>query len=161
VKTLLAAVVGVVLLVSGASAQSPVWSAPEDVGVVISSITVGSDSCIAESVTFNGDFTMEVTTMTDEAGQTHIRSTLPHFNISATGSAGGQYTALIVSKLVESISEAEGGIEATQIWRLQVSGQGSANNETVFMTTHVTNPNPNSQSTGVNVLHMGDRCNGK
>jgi len=104
---------------------------------------------------------MEVITMTDEAGQMHIRSTVPHFNISATGTAGGQYTALIVSKMVESINEAEVGIEATQIWRLQVSGQGPAKNETVFMTVHITNPNPNSQSTGVNVNHLGSRCNGK
>ena len=55
------------------------------------------------------------------------------FGTVVPGTAGGQYTALIVSKMVESINEADVGIEATQIWRLKVSGQGSANNKTFFI----------------------------
>ncbi len=148
------------LSVIGASAQSAVWSAPEDVNVSVNSITVGPDNCISESVTFNGNFTLEITTMVDAHGQTHIRSTVPFVNITATGSAGGQYTLLMVSKFVETISETNVGIEATEIWREMVQGTGPTNNETFYMTFHITNPNPNSQSTGVNVTHTGTRCSG-
>jgi hypothetical protein len=149
-----------IIWATGAWAQSP-WSAPFVIGVIVNEEVVGPDSCISEQVIFNGDFTMEGTTMVDQDGKTHLRSTVPHLNITATGSAGGQYTAQTVSKLVETISESEVTIEATQIWRLKVSGQGPTNNETFYMTLHFVGPNPNSQSNGVFVLFMGSRCGGR
>jgi hypothetical protein len=169
VKTsLVVGMVGIVLMTMwamGASAQA--WSAPEIVGVPVNSFTVGGtigdnpDLCITEPITFNGDFNMELTTMVDGSGQTHVRSVVPHFNVTATRPNGEQYTLLMVTKQVETISDELIGIESTQIFRIKVNGEGALPNESIYMTVHVTNPNPNSQSSGVEVDNFTVKCNAR
>ena len=154
-------VVGILAMMWALGAAAQVWSPPTDVDVPITSITVDADSCIPEAVTFNGDFTAEITTMVDGNGQTHVRMTIPQVNVTATAASGNQYRLISVSKEVDTINESDVAIEVTQIWRMKVIGQGAIANETFFMTVHITNPNPNSNSFGVSVDHVGSRCNGK
>jgi hypothetical protein len=153
--------IGILAMMWALGAAAQVWSPPTDVDVLITSMTVGPDSCIPEAVTFNGDFTAEITTMVDGNGQTHVRMTVPHVNVTATADNGDQYRLTFVSKEVDTINESDVDIEVTQIWRVKVIGQGAIADETFFMTVHITNPNPNSNSFGVSVDHMGSRCNGK
>jgi hypothetical protein len=148
----------------GASAQSGVWSAPQAFGVAVD-FPVLPDSCIPAEVTFKGDLTIEAVTMVDGDGNLHLRSTVPHFNVTATDLAGGQYTLVIVSKVVETISQTGDttSLDETQIFRAKIIGQGPLPNETaVFMNLRITSPNPNSQSIGVNIDRTYfNKCTGK
>jgi hypothetical protein len=152
------------LWVTGAWAQSTGWSEPTDFGnpVLPYNLVASPTSCIPEDLLFTGDYTIEVQTMTDSDGRLHVRSTMPHFSVTATGSNGGQYTLSVLSKVVETISDIDGimGLDTMQIFRLKIDGTGPVPNYTpIFMIVHVTAANPNSQSTGLSVTHdFGGRC---